>query len=950
MAENLNYEKLKQKLKKLEKETFKGKQAPKMLKRKITELDSFINNIPDMAWVKDESSRFIAVNRAFGEAVGMDQESLIHQTCEICFGKERAKKFREDDLKVMKGRTQKVIEEKIIDPQNNGVWLETVKSPILDHSGKAIGTVGISRDISKRKRAEERLQQTHDDMERIVKERTAELVQTNKQLRLEIEERKKAQKEASYEQSLMQTLLNNIPDYIYFKDKNRRFVSASSFFCDLFGCSLEDIIGKKDEDLFPAEIAIESAVDDRHVIETGIPMINKEEGGESVGDGGHWVLTTKMPWRDRKGNIIGLFGVSRDITDRKRAEEALKKSEKRYRQLVETMNEGLGVTDQNYIFTYVNPSFCEMLGYLRDEIIGCKLNDFVHDDYKEMMKDQIARRKRGEEGAFELAWKTKGGDKIYTHASPKALYDEEECFTGSIGILTDITYRIKAEEELRLSEEKYRHLVENANDAIFILQDGKIKFFNNRARLIGIELGIDLERVPFDQYIHPEDRDMVIDRHISRLKGEKLPDTYAFRLIGKDGQEMWVELNAVELTWEGKAATLNFLRNITVQRKLEKQLQLSQKMEAVGTLAGGVAHDFNNLLMGIQGRTSLMMLETDRFHPSFEHLQEIEICIQKAAKLTKQLLGFARGGKYEIKPTDLNDLVENSAQMFGRTKKEITIFKKYEEQLWPAAVDQSQIDQVLLNIFVNAWQAMPEGGDLYIQTKNEILDENFVHAYGAAPGKYIKISIMDTGIGMDEKTMKRVFDPFFTTKEKGRGTGFGLASAYGIIKNHDGIITVESVKDEGATFNVYLPASEKTIIREEAYEQKISVGSETILLVDDEAMIIDVSVQMLNKMGYKVLTAHNGKEAIKIFKQNNDKVAIVILDLIMPGMGGGEVYERLKGIDANVKVLLSSGYSVNGQAAEILNRGCDGFIQKPFKLNQLSYKLREIISKQEVKG
>jgi len=507
----------------------------------------------------------------------------------------------------------------------------------------------------------------------------------------------------------------------------------------------------------------------------------------------------------------------------------------------------------------------------------------------------------------------------------------------------DITERKKAEEELRLSEEKYRHLVENANEAIFVLQDGEIKFFNDKAKQIGSELRIELDLDSFDNYIHPKDRDMVIDRHIRRLQGEKLPDTYAFRLIGKDGQEMCVEINTIKVSWEGRAATLNFLRDITFQRKLEQQLQLSQKMEAVGTLAGGVAHDFNNLLMGIQGRTSLMMLEISSTHPSFEHLQEIEACVQKAAKLTKQLLGFARGGKYEIKPTDLNDLVENNVQMFGRTKKEITIFKKYEKKLWSAAVDQSQIDQVLLNIFVNAWQAMPEGGDLYIQTKNDILDENLARAHGAAPGKFIKISIMDTGIGMDDKTMKSVFDPFFTTKEKERGTGLGLASAYGIIKNHNGIITVDSKKGKGATFNVYLPASDKAVVEEKGYEQKILIGSETVLLVDDEAMIIDVSVLMLKNMGYEVLTAHNGKEAIEIYKQNADRIAIVVLDLVMPDMDGGEVYQRLKEIDSNVKVLLSSGYSLNDQAAEILNHGCDGFIQKPFKLNELSIKLREII-------
>ena len=638
-------------------------------------------------------------------------------------------------------------------------------------------------------------------------------------------------------------------------------------------------------------------------------------------------------------------GVIIDITERKRAEAEIKKSERRYRQLVELMNEGLGMTDQNYTFTYVNPKFCTMLGYERDEIVGSKLIDFVYDEYKELMTDQIARRKRGEEERFEIAWKTKGGDKVHTSASPKALFDNQGHFIGSMGVLTDMTNRIKAEEALRLSEEKYRLLVENANDAIFILQDGKIKFFNNRARRIGIELGIDLDRVSFDQYIHPKDREMVIDRHNRRLKGEKFPNTYTFRLIGKNNQEMWVEVNAVKLNWQGRPASLNFLRDITLQRRLEQQLQLSQKMEAVGTLAGGIAHDFNNLLMAIQGRTSLMMLETDRFHPAFEHMQEVENCIQKAAKLTKQLLGFARGGKYETKSTNLSDLVENSVQMFGRTKKEITIYKKYAEKTWPAVVDRNQIDQVLLNIFVNAWQAMSEGGDLYIQTKNEILDDNFVRAYGVAPGKYIKISITDTGIGMDEKTMKRVFDPFFTTKEKERGTGLGLASAYGIIKNHDGIITVESAKDKGTTFNVYLPASEKPVMEEQGEEQKISVGSETVLLVDDEEIIIDVSVQMLKKMGYVVLTAHSGREAIEIFKQKNEEVAIVILDLIMPSMGGGEVYARLKDIDSNVKVLLSSGYSINGQAAEIINRGCDGFIQKPFKLNELSHKLREIISK-----
>ena len=645
----------------------------------------------------------------------------------------------------------------------------------------------------------------------------------------------------------------------------------------------------------------------------------------------------------KNGNLIRTAVT--DIHARHQAEEALQKSEKNYRRLVETMQEGLGVADQYYQFTFVNQRFCEMLGYHHDEMIGRHLLDFVHDDNRDLMKDQMAQREKGSEERFELVWKTKDGNKVHTLASPKALYDEEGRFIGSIGTLTDITYLIKAEEALRLSEEKYRLLVENANDGIIIVQEGQTKFANQKAKQLGNDLGIELDRVPFTNYIHPDDRQLVLEKHKSRIKGGQLPDTFAFRLVGQDDQKMWIELNVVQINWEDKPATLNFLRDTTLQRELEKQLLLTQKMKAVGTLAGGVAHDFNNLLMGIQGRTSLMILEADPNHPQTKHLKEIENYINKAANLTKQLLGFARGGKYEIKPTDLNDLIEKNVQMFGRTKKEINIHKKYQIPIWTVEIDQNQIDQVLLNIFVNAWQAMPTGGDLYIQTDNEMLDENFAGVYGVRAGKYVAISITDTGIGMDDKTLKRVFDPFFTTREKERGTGLGLASAYGIIQHHNGIIIPESEKGRGTTFHIYLPATEHFVTDERQVDQKILVGTETILLVDDEEMIIDVGTQILKKLGYEVLAARNGKEAIDIYRQNRQEVAMVILDLIMPHMGGEETFDLLKEIDPQVKVLLSSGYSLDGQTTEILKRGCSGFIQKPFRMVDLSRKLRQIITK-----
>jgi two-component system cell cycle sensor histidine kinase/response regulator CckA len=248
-------------------------------------------------------------------------------------------------------------------------------------------------------------------------------------------------------------------------------------------------------------------------------------------------------------------------------------------------------------------------------------------------------------------------------------------------------------------------------------------------------------------------------------------------------------------------------------------------------------------------------------------------------------------------------------------------------------------------LYVNSYHAMPGGGGLYIQTENIVIDEFFNRPYHVEPGKYVKISVTDTGIGMDKATQQRIFDPFFTTKEMGRGTGLGLASAYGIIKNHSGFIDVYSEEGEGTTFNIYLPASEKEVVKEKKSQEEVLKGAETTLLVDDEDMIIEVGQGVIKKLGYKVLTAKSGKEAIEIYKKNHDRIDLVILDMIMPEMGGGETYDKLKEINPDIKVLLSSGYSIDGQATEILERGCNGFIQKPFNMADLSKKIREILDK-----
>jgi PAS domain S-box-containing protein len=561
----------------------------------------------------------------------------------------------------------------------------------------------------------------------------------------------------------------------------------------------------------------------------------------------------------QKERVVGILGVGRDITELRRAEEALQKAHDELEQRVEARTAELSRTNA-------------------------------------LLKREVAERKH-------------------------------------------------VEEALRESEEKYRFVVDNANEAIFIAQDGVVKFPNPKTEDLTGYSAEELAKVPFVDLIHPEDRDMVIDMHQRRLAGEELPATYSFRIIDREGEELWVQLNTVLITWVGRPATLNFIREITQQKKLEAQLQQAVKMEAIGTLAGGIAHDFNNLLMAIQGNASLMLLDTDSGYPHYEKLKNIEQSVQSGAALTKQLLGIAKGGKYEVKPTYLNELIKRSLDMFGRTKKEITIHTKYQKDIWPVESDQSQIEQVLLNLYVNAWQAMPGEGEIYLQTENVTLDEDYVKPYDMEPGKYVKITVTDTGVGMDERTMERIFDPFFTTKEMGRGTGLGLASVYGIIKSHGGIINVYSEKGEGTTFIIYLPASEKEAKSEKELPENILKGTETILFIDDEDMIINVGQEILKTLGYKVLIARSGKEALEVYKENQDKIDMIILDMIMPDMGGGETYARMKEINPDITALLSSGYSINAQAAEILKKGCNGFIQKPFHIKELSQRIREILNR-----
>lgn len=389
---------------------------------------------------------------------------------------------------------------------------------------------------------------------------------------------------------------------------------------------------------------------------------------------------------------------------------------------------------------------------------------------------------------------------------------------------------------------------------------------------------------------------------------------------------------------------LAVMRDITEERSLEAQLLQSQKMEAIGTLAGGVAHDFNNLLMGILANTTLVRLGLDKDHPGQKRLDRIEKQVQTGASLTRQLLGYARKGKYRVEPLDLNETVQIALKTFGRTKKHLKIhFNPYPKPPIIEA-DQGQIELVLLNLFVNAADAMPDGGTLYVDissSNNVSLNDK---APKVKPGTYVKLSVSDTGTGMDYNTKSRIFEPFFTTKELGRGTGLGLASVYGVVKNHNGYIDVRSALGQGSCFDLYFPAS-KADVKNLQKTGNVSIkGSGRILYVDDEIEILEAGSELIESLGYDVIPASNGEDAVALFSDYKNQIQLVILDMVMPKMDGIQVFNNITQIKDSVKFLISSGYSMNEKTKYILSKGDHDFIKKPFTRKLLSEKISAMMA------
>ncbi|TFG89631.1 MAG: PAS domain S-box protein, partial [Syntrophobacterales bacterium] len=675
-------------------------------------------------------------------------------------------------------------------------------------------------------------------------------------------------------------------------DRDTRFLFMNEGYRARHGVALEDIIGKTYGEVHSREKADSFALKVEKIFETGKPIQH-----ESYGRDGECFLKTLSPVKDQNGRTRAVTTVSKNITSHKKVEEALRESEARHRSVFENTNTATVIIEEDMTISMMNTAFEKLSGYSKKEVEGTmRWTDFVAPQEIDRMKPYHDKRRKKKGAApteYEFCFIDKEGNTrdIFVTAGMIPGTNRSVCS------LMDITESKRAETALRESEERYRALFDNNPiETIIVDREAKVTGYNLAKKLSGNRLPHINKGIMYKDYAAKHKNNM-----FEELR-ECIRSGISKEFLEQEYEDKFLDIKIAPFS-EGAIMTsidvTNRKRAEAQRKNLESPLQQAQKLKAIGTLAGGLAHDFNNLLMGIQGNASLILLDMDSSHPHYEKLRNIEQYVRDGAELTGQLLGFARGGKYEVKPTDLNKLGQKSSDMFGRTKKEIKIHKKYQQDIWMVEVDQGQIEQTLLNIYVNAWQAMPGGGEIYLQTENVTLDKDYLEPHNLEPGNYVRISITDTGTGMDAETAKRVFDPFFTTKEMGRGTGLGMASAYGIIKNHNGVISVYSEEGIGTTFNIYLPAlgaavsDQGSVIRKE----QPMMGHETILLVDDEELIIDVGGEILKFLGYTVFLARSGKEAIEIYKEEQGSIDLVILDMIMPDIGGGEAYDILKKIN-----------------------------------------------------
>jgi len=747
---------------------------------------------------------------------------------------------------------------------------------------------------------------------------------------------KLTQKDAGF---LLQSLLRHTPDAIYFKDKHSRFTLVNHAAAKLFNLeSPTDVVGKTDADIFTEEHAKQAFADEQEIIAGGKSVVNKEEK-ETWPDGTiSWASTSKAPVQNENGEIIGTFGISHDITERKKAEAHLLLQVL----ALEAAANAIVITDSKGVIEWVNPAFTAYTGYSAAEAIGKNprlLKSGKHDaKFYQNLWETISA---GKVWHGEMINRRKDGTHYNEEMTITPIRDDRGNIKHFIAVHQDITERKQADAQIA----EQASFLDEARDAILVRDlEGKILFWNKGAeRIYGWTsqeaVGRNILEVFRTDPKKNEEINALTIKH-GEWQGEVLHFT-------KDGSEVTSDVHCTLIRDdEGRPKSiLSINTDITEKKKIEAQFMRAQRMESIGTLAGGVAHDLNNILAPIM--MSIDVMESMTEDPQItEILKAIEISAKRGADIVKQVLSFARGmegERIEIQPkhllTDLKKIIKDTFPKDIRLKFSIpndirTIFG-----------DPTQIHQILMNLSVNARDAMPYGGDLTIGVDNCEFDEHYVAMNPQAKaGPYVNISVADSGMGIPPELVSKIFEPFFTTKELNKGTGLGLSTVMAIVKSHEGMINVYSEPCKGTTFKIYLPAMDSCseLIRTQQMSSPRGNG-ETVLVVDDEHSILTITTRTLQAFGYQVLAAVDGAEAVAVYAEQKDKIAVVLTDMMMPLMDGGATIRALMRINPDVKIIAASGLNANVDVAQISGNVVKHFLTKPYTAGTLLKTLRAVL-------
>ncbi|MDB5390320.1 MAG: Blue-light-activated protein [Planctomycetaceae bacterium] len=770
----------------------------------------------------------------------------------------------------------------------------------------------------------------------------------------DIEDLKRTQETLLNQRTLLRTLIDSIPEVIFSKDAAGRYSLCNRELLAFTGHSTEnELVGKTVFEVFAGNHAQSAHADDMRVILHGETILNREELARDASGRETWRLVNKAPLRDHTGAIVGLVGISRDIQKRKENDQLLMESRERLNLALAAAQMGTWDWDLRTNQVVRSPESLMILG---GESFQWDYDEFlrlIHPDDVESVQAALHRTIKEQVGfTMEFRIVRMDGAIRWVQDIGRTHCDETGRPVRMTGVIQDITQRKLAEDTVRQSKEMLRLVLDNIPQGVF-WKDRESRYLGCNqvvARAMGLASpdainGLSNEDMPSitreqDEYFKRKDREV--------MESDSALHHILETITLENGKTIWLDTNKVPMhDPQGRViGILGTWEDITERKRLEAQFQQAQKMEAVGRLAGGIAHDFNNLLTIIMGYSELVLEGLASGDPQRDWVLSIRDAGERAARLTQQLLAFSRKTIIEPKLVDLNELVAKSVKLFRRViGEDIFLTVVPAPQLPLIRADLGQLEQVIMNLVVNARDAMPTGGRITIETRSVELEMNDISLYpDSKPGRYVRLTITDTGSGMSEELKSKIFEPFFTTKGVGKGTGLGLAVVDGVIKQCDGFVGVESIVGHGTSFHVLFPISEEAKAEPESEHAKFfGRGTETILLVEDEAEVRALAKITLEAQGFKVLVAGNGVAALQLLKDQPEQIHLLLTDVVMPEMAGRQLAESMRILQPGIRILYMSGYTDDAIVHHGIVQATDAFIQKPFTPLGLARKARSVL-------